>query len=89
MLDFIQNPALSVAAPSMESEAPRVPFSQRLVSLRERRCISVLDLSLRAGMLPDHLRAIESGLEPTVAELQALALALNVEVSEIGSPTGR
>jgi len=86
MLDFIQNSALPAGAPSMQPDAAHVPFSRTLVALREQRCISVLDLALRAGMLPDHLRAIESGLEPTVSELQALALALNVEVSALAAP---
>ena len=89
MLDFTPNSMSFAAAPFADSEAPRARVSQAVVALREQRCISVLDLALRAGMLPDHLRAIESGLEPTVTELQALALALDVEVSELGAPTLR
>lgn len=48
-------------------------------ALRAQRGWSQIDLAFAAGMLPDHLRAIEAGLTPTVAERQALAAALEIE----------
>ena len=52
-------------------------------TLREMRGLSQMDLAGLAGMLPDHLRAIEAGLEPTLAERQALAAALDLPAESI------
>ncbi len=52
-------------------------------SLREMRGLGVMELAGLAGILPDHLRAIEAGVEPTTPERQALAAALNVPVDRI------
>jgi len=50
-----------------------------IAALRAQRGWSQIDLAFAAGMLPDHLRAIEAGVEPTVAERQALAAALDLD----------
>jgi len=50
-----------------------------IAAVRAQRGWSQIDLAFAAGMLPDHLRAIEAGLEPTVAERQALAAALDLD----------
>ena len=50
-----------------------------IAALRAQRGWSQIDLAFAAGMLPDHVRAIESGVEPTVAERQALAAALDLD----------
>ena len=52
-------------------------------SLREARGLDVVTLAGLAGILPDHLRAIEAGVAPTVPERQALAAALNIPVEMI------
>ena len=52
-------------------------------ALREMRGLSVMELAGLAGILPDHLRAIEAGVEPTTPERQAVAAALNVPVDRI------
>ncbi len=54
-----------------------------VLALREMRGLSVVELAGLAGILPDHLRAIEAGVEPTTPERQALAAALNVPVDRI------
>ena len=50
-----------------------------ITALRAQRGWSQIDLAFAAGMLPDHLRAIEAGVEPTVVERQALAAALDLD----------
>ncbi len=52
-------------------------------ALREMRGLGVVELAGLAGILPDHLRAIEAGVEPTTPERQAIAAALNVPVDRI------
>jgi len=52
-------------------------------ALREERGLGVVELSGLAGILPDHLRAIEAGVEPTLPERQALAAALNIPIERI------
>ena len=52
-------------------------------ALREERNLGVVELAGLAGILPDHLRAIEAGVEPTLPERQALAAALNVPIERI------
>lgn len=61
--------------------APQSAMS--IQALREKQGLSVVALAGRAGLLPDHLRAIEAGLIPTVPERQAIAAALNVPVEQI------
>jgi ABC-type antimicrobial peptide transport system ATPase subunit len=62
------------------------PTPQRhgLEALRKERGMSVLDLAHRAGLLPDHVRSLEAGLTPTLAEIQALARALKLPEEAIG-----
>jgi DNA-binding XRE family transcriptional regulator len=52
-------------------------------ALREERGLGVVELAGLAGILPDHLRAIEAGVEPTLPERQALAAALNIPIERI------
>lgn len=52
-------------------------------ALREMRGLGIVELAGLAGILPDHLRAIEAGVEPTTPERQAIAAALNVPVDRI------
>ncbi|HWJ76012.1 MAG TPA: helix-turn-helix transcriptional regulator [Kaistia sp.] len=61
--------------------APEEPVSVQ--ALREMRGLGVVELAGLAGILPDHLRAIEAGVEPTTPERQAIAAALNVPVDRI------
>lgn len=52
-------------------------------ALREMRGLGLVELAGLAGILPDHLRAIEAGVEPTTPEKQAIAAVLNVSVETI------
>ncbi|MCX5493637.1 helix-turn-helix transcriptional regulator [Kaistia dalseonensis] len=61
------------------SGAPR----RTVEALRIERGWSQCELAGRAGLLPDHLRAIELGMEPTLPERQMIADALGVDVASI------
>ncbi|MCX5514943.1 hypothetical protein C3941_11355 [Kaistia algarum] len=73
-----------VDMPVLGDEAGLGCAGGRIVALREARGLSVIDLATAAGMIPDHLRAIEAGLCPTISERQALAAVLAVEAEDIG-----
>ncbi len=60
-----------------EGEQPSRSFQIR--AMRELAGLSQCDLAMRAGLLPDHLRALEDGVEPTAAEWQAIEAALGVQ----------
>ena len=61
-----------------------IPETQMSIkALREERNLGIVELAGMAGILPDHLRAIEAGVVPTVPERQAIAAALNVPVEQI------
>lgn len=81
-----QNVVIPSAMPPGVGAAPAVDvgIGQKIRAFREERGMSAIDLAAAAGMLPDHLLAIEAGLEPTVPEKQAIAAALNLPVEEIG-----
>lgn len=69
------------AGPVMnDNDAPAVSVQ----ILREMRGLSLIELANLAGMLPDHVRAIEAGLQPTMPERQALAAALDIPPESIG-----
>lgn len=71
----------AVVAESVPAQTMRVHCTTgaEIATLRAQRGWSQIDLAFAAGMLPDHLRAIEAGVEPTVAERQALATALDLD----------
>lgn len=65
-------------------DEPQLPAKEGLQAIREARRLSLCDLAHRAGMLPDHVRALESGLRPTPPEIQMLARALGVSEEALG-----
>jgi DNA-binding XRE family transcriptional regulator len=81
-----QNVVIPSAMPPGVGPAPAVDVGtgQKIRALREERNMSEIDLATAAGMLPDHLVAIEAGLEPTIPEKQAIAAALNLAIEDIG-----
>lgn len=73
----------AVADPTFLGGAGDMPAAFTVETLREARGLSQIELASLAGMLPDHLRAIEAGVEATTPERQALAAALNVPMDII------
>ncbi|MCX5480301.1 helix-turn-helix transcriptional regulator [Kaistia geumhonensis] len=85
--DFDSAPILRAATTlgDMPGDRPMSAADEPMTiqALREERGLGVVELAGIAGILPDHLRAIEAGVDPTLPERQALAAALNVPVERI------
>lgn len=82
LADVTNQPTMSGAAHTASTmPSPAMPASMQ--ALRELHGLAVVELAGLAGILPDHLRAIEAGVDPTIPERQALAAALNIAVDRI------